>query len=57
MLKQISNQTANNITSVASSCDINVVQQLQYGGITITMLVLLILLVRSVTAFVKAVKT
>ena len=58
MVKKIEKtvNAAENITSVASSCDLTVVQQLQYGGITVTVLILLILLIRSLTGFVKAVK-
>lgn len=49
--------TANTEIAVpVSSCNLTLLQQIQYSGIAITTLVLVIILVRSLTAFVKVCK-
>lgn len=49
--------TSTQVAASVASCDLTTMQQFQYGGIAVTTLVLLILLIRSLTAFVKAVRT
>ena len=38
------------------SCSLTAIEQLQYAGIALTTLLLLVVLVRSLTSFVKAVR-
>ncbi len=45
------------VAASVGSCNLTVMEQFQYAGISATILVLVIILVRSLTSFVKAVRT
>ncbi len=56
MNQQIFN-VSGQIPALVDSCSLTMMEQLQYGGIAVVTLLLLVILVRSLTSFVKAVRS